>query len=47
MPDPEEKIFNRFSKYCEEIKNEIIEASSYAIAQQSAEEVIGLDVITV
>lgn len=47
MPDPEEKIFRRFSNYCTEIKHEIVESSFYAIAQREAEEVMGLDAITI
>lgn len=47
MPDSEAKIFRRFSAYCKEIKNEIIESSFYANAQRDAEQVIGLDKITI
>jgi hypothetical protein len=47
MPDPEEKIFNRFSEYCDEIKNEVIESAFYATAQKEAERVIGLDKISI
>lgn len=47
MPDPEQKIFTRFSEYCGEIKNEIVESSFYATAQKQAEEAIGIDKITV
>lgn len=47
MPDPENKIFLRFATYCSEIKNEIVESFFYAKAQTDAEDVIGLDKITV
>ena len=47
MPDPEEKIFKRFSEYCDVIKSEIVESAMYATAQKEAENAMGLDKITI
>jgi len=47
MPDPDKKIFKRFSKYCDEIKSEIVDSAFYANAQKEAENVIGLDKISI
>lgn len=46
MPDPDKKL-ERFSKYCQEIKNEIANSAIYRVAQNEAEKAIGLDKISV
>ncbi|NQU87741.1 MAG: hypothetical protein HQ541_18475 [Mariniphaga sp.] len=47
MPDPEKKIYRRFTKYCKEINSEIVNSAMYAIAQKEAKKVVGLDKIRV
>lgn len=46
VPDPDKKL-KRFAKYCSQIKREIINSWMYAKAQKEAENVLGVDVITI
>jgi hypothetical protein len=47
VPDPENKIYIRFAKFCKEIKSEIQDYAMYACSQKEAENSIGLSIIDV
>ncbi len=47
IPDPENKIYNRFAEYCKVIENEIKDFAMYNNSLNNAIRVIGLDAIKI